>query len=193
MCLQQNFLSPTSRCYDSTMAKLCWVTALLHWCHQITKLRVPNIDSIIIFSAFTFFFGINSQRMPVTHLSALIPASTTKRIAGKINQSINQSILIWFTSFTSTNHAIAVVLLLCIVQLQCMNESNRHISILHLKRRHSRQFQFSLSILVGIQLFVYDCIVFVVFDICTKLESVVLNFRRDFCNFCHGHGWDDMM
>ena len=77
MCARNNTFLPTSRCY-SVMKKLCCFAAILCWFQHITKLRVPNIDSIIIFSAFKLFFGINSQWMPVTHLLALIvPASMT--------------------------------------------------------------------------------------------------------------------
>ena len=114
MCARNNIFLPTSRCY-SMMTKLCCFAAILRWFHHITKLRVPNIDSIIIFSLFKLFFGINSQWMPVTHLLALIvvPASTTSQIA----DTINQSILIRFTSCASTNHSFVIVLVLCLVQL----------------------------------------------------------------------------
>ena len=54
MCVCKNIHWPTSRCY-SMMAKLCYFAAILRWFHQINKLRFPNIDSIIIFSAFQFF------------------------------------------------------------------------------------------------------------------------------------------
>ena len=48
MCARNNIFLPTSRCY-SMMTKLCCFAAILRWFHHITKLRVPNIDSIIFF------------------------------------------------------------------------------------------------------------------------------------------------
>ena len=76
------------------MEKLCagCFTAMLRMFHHIAKLKVPNIDSILIFSAFTFFFGINYQRMPVSHLSALIATCINDYTNLRNNKSSNSNL-----------------------------------------------------------------------------------------------------
>ena len=57
------------------------------------------------------------------------------------------------------------------------------------------QLQFSLSILVLLGLFFYDCPFYVAFDICICIEkeSIILIFRRDIRYFHYGQRCDDMM
>ena len=64
MCVRDNICWPTSH-RNSLKAKLCCSAAILCCFHHIMNERVANSDSLIIFSAPTYFFDLNWQR--ITH------------------------------------------------------------------------------------------------------------------------------
>ena len=62
-----------------------------------------------------------------------------------------------------------------------------------MKRCAFGDFQFSLSILVLLQLFFYEFIIYVVLDIFTRYHRVVFIFHGEIRYFRHGQGRDGMM
>jgi hypothetical protein len=58
MCVRDNICCPTSH-RDSIKARLCCSAAILCCFHHIMNERVANSDSLIIFSAPTYFFDLN--------------------------------------------------------------------------------------------------------------------------------------